>query len=469
MSERLLWLWLSLVVGTGSSASDLLLERYDYDIEKIYDAMGEDIADIAGGADIAQRLDQKSLDQAQELSAYCQQNAIGIAYPTDPLYPKRLRSINSRPVLLYYKGKLKPLDDELCVAMVGTRSMTQYGAQSAYSFAYEMARAGAVIVSGMARGVDSISARGALDAGGYTIAVLGCGADKVYPAENEALYREIAANGAVISEFRPLTPPYGHNFPMRNRIISGFSQATLVVEAGERSGALITARTALTQGRSLYALPGKVGESTSEGTNKLIRAGAGLALYPIDILSEFVALYPRKINLARLMPYARRVVVPELERARRSAEKQKERKAANSIGFEGEETVSIPYSAPESESNQKMPLPDAQTILNQKLPDAQTVLNPPAYDGAPEKRGQDRRSQSDDDEKRRADAAPVHDFTELDDIERAIYAALKPDTPNNPDELAAKFGGASRVLSKLTMLEIKGYVKIAPGGYYLKI
>ena len=163
--------------------------------------------------------------------------------------------------------------------------------------AYDLAKAGAVVVSGMAKGVDGMAHRGALDGGGYTVAVLGCGIDRVYPAEHADLMRQIQKNGLVITEYKPFTEPKGSNFPLRNRIISGLSQGTVVIEAPRGSGALITAQTALGQGRDVFALPGKVGEMSSIGTNELIRDGARIVTCAADILLEYQPLYGGKINL----------------------------------------------------------------------------------------------------------------------------------------------------------------------------
>ena len=193
----------------------------------------------------------------------------------DADYPVRLRNIFEPPSLLYVKGQLPVIDEEVAVAMVGTRKASPYGVEAAEKIAYGLSRQGAVVISGAAAGVDSASHRGALRAGGKTIAVLGNGLDVVYPAENEWLYRDIAASGALISEYPPGTAAESWHFPVRNRIISGLSLATVVVEAPEKSGALITANTALEQGRDVFAVPGPIDAPMSRGCNRLIADGAG--------------------------------------------------------------------------------------------------------------------------------------------------------------------------------------------------
>lgn len=180
--------------------------------------------------------------------------------------------------------------------MVGTRDCTPYGVSCAEKLGHGLAAGGAVVVSGLARGIDSAALRGALRAGGTVAAVLGNGTDVIYPPENQYLYEDVAAAGALVSEYPPGTPPDGRHFPVRNRILSGLSLAALVVEAPERSGALITAGTALEQGRDVFAVPGPIDAPASVGCNRLIRDGAGLASDAWDILREYEARFPDKLR-----------------------------------------------------------------------------------------------------------------------------------------------------------------------------
>ena len=244
----------------------------------------------------------------------------------DADYPARLRGIFEPPCLLYVKGTLPAFDEEVAVAMVGTRACTPYGTQSAEKIAYGLAKQGALVVSGAARGIDSAAHRGALRAGGVTVAVLGNGLDVVYPEENAGLYRDIAATGALLSEYPPGTAAEGWHFPIRNRIISGLCLATVVVEAPlERSGALITANTALEQGRDVFAVPGPIDASASRGCNRLIADGAGLVSESWDILREYQAMYPHKIlgervELPHALGYQARTEQAEAKAAETSAE-----------------------------------------------------------------------------------------------------------------------------------------------------
>ena len=248
---------------------------------------------------------RKGFAAAEKELGYCRRNSISAIASTDPEFPALLREIPDYPHVLYLKGNAAALSAR-CVAMVGTRACTPYGTQSAEKIAYGLAKQGALVVSGAARGIDSAAHRGALRAGGVTVAVLGNGLDVVYPEENAGLYRDIAATGALLSEYPPGTAAEGWHFPIRNRIISGLCLATVVVEAPlERSGALITANTALEQGRDVFAVPGPIDASASRGCNRLIADGAGLVSESWDILREYQAMYPHKILGERVeLPHA---------------------------------------------------------------------------------------------------------------------------------------------------------------------
>jgi DNA processing protein len=201
----------------------------------------------------------------------------------DPDYPRRLKEINQSPPVLYINGNIN-VEDEWAVAVVGTRRVTTYGRMVAMELAGFLARNGITVVSGLARGVDAIAHQAALQAGGRTIAVLGSGVDIVYPPEHTKMAKEIIIQGALMSDYPIGTPPDGVNFPPRNRIISGLSLATVVVEAGEKSGALITAEFAVEQGRDVFAVPGSIMAPQSDGTNRLIEQGARPLLKMEEIL-----------------------------------------------------------------------------------------------------------------------------------------------------------------------------------------
>jgi DNA processing protein len=220
----------------------------------------------------------------------------------DEVYPRRLKEIDQPPPILYVRGDLEP-DDEWAVAIVGTRRVTAYGRQVTQEVAGLLARNGVTVISGMARGVDSVAHQAALNAGGRTIAVLGSGVDRIYPPENRRLAEQIIQKGAIISDYPPGTPPEGSNFPPRNRIISGLSLGVVIVEAGKTSGALITANFAVDQGREVFAVPGNILAPQSKGTNRLIQDGAHPLLDPQDVLEM--------LNLTMVTEHrAARVAIP---------------------------------------------------------------------------------------------------------------------------------------------------------------
>ena len=299
MSALKYWLWLSNLRGLGNQTRLFLLRRFSSP-EEIYYADEEELLFTEGirreDADI---LADKRLDTAEKILADCTRLDIRILTIQDAEYPGRLKNIYDPPILLYVKGRLPAFDEEAAIAVVGTRDCSPYGVACARKLGHGLATGGAVVVSGLAKGVDAEASRAALRAGGFVVGVLGNGVDVVYPYSSRSLYEDIAAAGALISEYPPGTEPVGRHFPVRNRIISGLCVATLVVEAPEKSGALITAETALEQGRDVFAVPGPIDAPGSVGCNRLIRDGAGLVAEASDILREYTDRFPGKLLLDR--------------------------------------------------------------------------------------------------------------------------------------------------------------------------
>ena len=296
MSALKFWVWLTEQNRLGGPARQALLEHFGSP-EEVYYAEPGDLLRVEGiTADQAQALENKSLDRAQSILEECARKDIFLLTAQDALYPQRLKNIYDPPLLLYGRGSMPLFDEEAAVAVVGTRSCSPYGIRTAERFGFEMSKQGGLVVSGLARGIDAASQLGALRAGGLTAAVLGCGVDVVYPPENDRLYEDVAASGVLLSEYPPGAEPFGWHFPARNRILSGLCLATLVVEAPEKSGALITAATALEQGRDVFAIPGPLDAEGSVGCNRLIRDGAGLATESWDILREYQSRYPHKLH-----------------------------------------------------------------------------------------------------------------------------------------------------------------------------
>ena len=294
------WVWLATLPGLGERAKLQLLAHFGSP-EEIYFAPEGELLLAEGITKLqAALLADKSLDRAEKVLEDCAKDGQFLLTMDDAGYPARLRNIYDPPLLLYGKGSLPLFDDEVAVTVVGTRDCTPYGVRAASQLGYELARQGALLVSGMAKGIDGAAMRGALQAGGFTAAVLGGGVDVVYPAENRRLYEDIAATGVLLSEYPPGTEPLPGHFPVRNRIISGLSLAALVVEAPVRSGALITAHAALDQGRDVFAVPGPIDAAASVGCNRLIRDGAGLAASGWDILSVYHSRFPHRLHPAQM-------------------------------------------------------------------------------------------------------------------------------------------------------------------------
>ena len=290
------WLWLTELPGLTNQTRLALLRHFPTP-EDVYYADPEEVL-LTEGITRAQAalLKNKDLSAADRILADCQQLNIQLLTLQDAAYPSRLKNIYDPPCLLYVKGRLPVFDEEVAVAVVGTRDCTPYGITCAEKLGYGLTRGGGLVVTGLARGIDAAATRGALRAGGVTAAVVGNGLDVHYPPESRYLYEDVAAAGVLLSEYPPGAEPAGWHFPVRNRILSGLCIATLVVEAPERSGALITAGTALEQGRELYAVPGPIDAPTSIGCNQLIRDGAIMVTEAGDLLGDFMARFPDKLR-----------------------------------------------------------------------------------------------------------------------------------------------------------------------------
>lgn len=413
--DNLYWVWLSLRMGVASKEFPGFYNAFP-DPYEIYRLSEEEIGQIEG-LSIARKeaLGDKSLNEAYNVVKYCRENKIGIISYADKEYPARLRTIEDPPIVLYCKGQLPDMNRRLCVGMVGTRRISEYGKQTSYKISYELSAARAVIVSGMALGVDGVCAAGVIAAGGTTVAVLGCGLSIVYPKEHTALMKEIVKRGAVISEYPPFERPFPGNFPKRNRIISGLCQGVVVVEGAQGSGALITASRALSQGRELFAVPGKVNESNSEGPNELIRNGANVVTCASDLIEHYDFLYHDMLDYRRLA------------KAKRSSELDE--RLLVKLGVVRQSIAMAEY--PEETRNETV------QVSNKAEPKPEEAVAPQAPKDT------------------------------LSGGLAEIYGML-PDGAFTPDVLTAKGIGISEAMTALTMLEISGHVLSLPGGAFKK-
>ena len=428
----LYWIWLSEKCAIATKDFRGIAERFEDPFE-LYRLEVEEIEHIEGISErLKNKLADKSLENAYSTLKYCKDNKVSIISYRDERYPKRLKEIENPPVLLYVLGELPDIDSCLCIGVVGTRSMSDYGKEAAFRLSYELAAAGCVIVSGMALGIDAVSAAGALEADGKTVAVLGCGIARTYPKEHAKLKKAIAKGGAVISEYPPFEAPNAFNFPKRNRIISGLSGGVIVIEGSERSGALITAAKAVAQGRELFALPGNVDSANAEGPNELIKSGANVVLSSEDVIKHYDFLYHDAINYREYskarkeFSYSDRLLKKYGIGA--SYFKSKElRDAANTVGVEAADLPLV--------SNDGF---EVQTST--RLAGEQT--------------------------ERKDDSAQL--LGGLDDVSRRVFELMPIDKAVSPDAFAVEGMNIGEVITALTMLEISGLISALPGGLYVR-
>lgn len=437
MKDRLFEIWFALRCGVQNREFRPLLEACGSPYE-LYKADENELERLPCSPSLKARLADKSLKEASRVEEYCKQNNVRVLFWQDADYPASLRPLRDPPILLYCKGNLPDLSRRLCISVVGTRSMSEYGKRIAYKIGYELGAAGAVVVSGMALGNDGVAAAGTILAGGSTVAVLGCGLDVTYPREHSGLFEEILNHGAVLSEFAPGIPPEGKNFPIRNRIISGLSQGTVVVEGDLRSGAMITARTAILQGREIYAFPGNVGETNSAGTNKLISDGAAITLSARDILENYTYLYRDSLNMVRLTQAERHSGIDEEALVRLGVCTRTEKPK--------ESLPPLPQKGTRERSRQAATKPDApQAHVKRETP-------PPPSAPAPSVPA-------------RGDASD-RALRSLNETQRRIFEILPLDHAVPIDYLTREGFTVGEIMAAMTVLEIKGLTVTLPGGLY---
>ncbi len=452
----LYYIWLAEALGQGSALAAKLIGSFS--ARDIYEGEpdGLEAGDIFTEEEIAKISKirkRKSLSRAEEILATCNKAGIDIITCESKEYPSPLRTLRDMPIVLYVRGKLPDCTSNMLTTVVGTRSMTDYGRNIAYSLGTGLALGGSIVVSGMALGADSMALIGALEHGGVTIAVLGSGVDVIYPREHKEIYSRILSKGAVISEYPPGTPPTGSHFPVRNRIMSGISDATVVVEADAKSGALITAKNAVRQGRKLFAVPGKVGESGAEGTNMLICDGAIPVVTAEDILVEFEFMYKGQISVAHAHSKLHGLNMEELSRdAMYRARVGSGLNRSNYIGSGtyGGRLRNIVKSEKPAEK------PDAKTV------------NRTVNEEIKEKNYRKTEKQNVNSDKNVIPARKI-ELDLLDESDIKVYNKMKPNVPTLPDDLVDGDTSISEIMSALTVLEMSGAVESGGGGYFMRI
>lgn len=321
MANLKYWLWLAGRKGLAGQNLKRVLEHFGSPEHVYFSDAGE--YDLVEGVpeSALQSLRDKSLDGANRILGDCDRLGIQIMTQQDAAYPERLLAIHQPPLVLYCRGKRFAFDEEAAIAIVGTRDSTPYGEMAATELAMELTRSGALIVSGMAQGIDAAAVRGALKAGGPVVSVLAGGIDVVYPREHRFLYEDVAAAGALISEHPPGTEHRGTLFPIRNRIISGLSVGVVAVESKRTGGTLYTVSHALEQNREVFAVPGPWNAVSSEGTNRLIQEGvAKLIMSGEDVLCEVRDRFPNRLKY--VAPMEADVLEQRLEDVSKNMERQ---------------------------------------------------------------------------------------------------------------------------------------------------
>ena len=409
------WIWLAHRPSVTDRMKVELLQHFS-DPEDVFYADSDAFRYVEGLTQEAREaLADKDLGQAKKILAICQNRNLHLLTYRDAAYPLRLKNISDPPILLYYKGTLPDLDGSPVIGIVGTRKASAYGLQTAKRLGYQIGRCGGTVVSGMALGIDSMAMAGAMAADQSVVGVLGCGVDVVYPTSNRSLFADVERYGCILSEFAPGTPPVKWNFPKRNRIISGLSCGVLVVEAPEKSGALITARQAADQGRDVFVVPGNIDVPSCTGSNRLLRDGALAVSSGWDVLSEYEALYPDKIH-------------KDTTASLQTAYSDEVRRAAE----EEEKTPAKVAQDPR--------IPEKKENLKQEL------------------------------KKKSIDKEPSSPYIDLNDIlpklseeEKAFVLTLQ-NGEKLVDEVIAETGMTTgKVLALMTMLELKGVIRRLPG------
>lgn len=449
--EYLYWIWLSLRFRPGMGGFTEVLEKFGGPYEA-YAATEQELSKrLSAHSSAIAGLLNKDLSEAHRIYDYCSSNGISILTYGDIAYPARLRTIQNPPLLFYYVGELPSFNRKLCIGVVGTRKMSEYGKRMAYKISYELAAAGAVVVSGMALGCDGVAAAGAIAANGATVAILGSGIDVVYPKEHSTLMEEIIRHGAVMTEYPPGTPPQGRNFPVRNRIISGLSEGAVAVEGDAKSGAMLTIAHAVKQGRKIFAVPGNVGEASASGTNELIRTGATVVLSAGDILESFEVT---DRDLIDLEGYRRSQMHSEPDEGLLFRLGIAARPPYSAGKVPRHDVRSTSVDAPEGdEKHSDKGVASTRTVTQRKKGTEPSL----AYT----------KERIEQDAHRNGDGSPEV-LSSLSERERKIFTEMPIDRAISIDRLGALGFSVGDIMTAMTILEIRGLVTSLPGGLYLK-
>lgn len=415
MRNDVFYIWFQMCVGLYSRLTSEVFSRFS-SIEEVYDCtdfsfLGEKRQKYIN------RLEIKDTSAAFEIKKRCDSIGAEITGFYDERYPKKLRDIDNPPAALYSIGEFKDLNNNPCVGIVGTRNMSDYGKEITETFAYNFAKCGSFIISGLAKGIDTAAHRGCVMAGGYTVGVLGNPIGDIYPKENIKAFETLYKQGLVISELYPGAPRTKADFPNRNRIISGISDAVIISEAGEGSGALITARHAISQGKAIYAIMGAIG-SGNEGTNRLIKQGVPAITSHTDVLPSLTLQYPESAKAYEL------------------ASVQRLRAYGNSANSESKPKQSVERVVKKESKPKHEPIKEVVTQKQEEfVPESNTLNEKSKLSGTSAER---------------------------------ILAVLKGPKPITADEISMITGiPITEVMTELTFMEIDGSIISSVGGRYI--
>lgn len=462
MNDLIRVVWYALACGPSCKWAAHLMKNYPGGVDGIFAHEFDEDESIDGiSGKFLQRLNDKALVRAERVMVDCMTQGIRIVSCLSDDYPAKLKNIEDYPIVLYTRGNVERLNDRLCVSIVGTRRMTDYGKTATFKLVRELAPFDPVIISGGAYGIDCAANQSALFFGLDTIAVFGTGVDRYYPSEHRHIFDEIASRGMLVSEFPPGTPVDGRNFPIRNRVISGLCDALIVVEAPPKSGALITARLASEQGRRLYAVPGDIFSENAIGTDQMIKEGASLCTNGRDIIDDFLETYNLTADegIIKSFNYRRyegafeprnmgggRSMKPVISKAKEQSQRGDETRTARRPGR---------TNRPEDGNAE----PEKAPVDKYREPDRAPVFA----------------DRTDASEPAKNDADPVIDNEarrmlreKLGEKEYKVFEAIPDGGMANADELTSTGLSSSEILSALTLLELYSAIESLPGGTYRK-
>ncbi len=486
MNDIVYWVWLAQKNGAGHADAVKMLKHFPGGAREIYEAPYERIAAVKECSEgFIKRLTNHDLSSAERILEFCFMNGIRVVSCVSENYPRRLQSLHNKPIVLYVRGMIEDLNERFCVSIVGTRKMSNYGKHITFMLARQLIAYGAIIISGAAYGIDSAANSTAVFLEEPTVAVLGSGVNVPYPAQNKNLLDWIGTHGMVVSEFEPNTPPYGRNFPIRNRIISGLADAVIVVEGDGKSGALITARHAADQGRAVYAVPGNIGAVNSVGPLRMIRDGAKVVTCTEDIIEDFAERFnltkiDRIANNDKYLRYEYNYTLPTHSDNEPISTSDQDRTGGLRVPVSGKTVKNAPMPDVPTPEDYNSGYPSGGSSRKFLQIGRNGYKNQTETSYKPQKRRKtlkDEPMMQDETEKKQtvAESGSGDILSEreqilnrLSDTQKKVLAAFPEKEAVSTDKLVKNGVDVADVLSSLTVLEVYAAIESLPGGLYRK-